>query len=203
LSPSGVSKRIGTMRRTANILIAAAIFCGLSPGGGDLRAAVVNADLRKKADLYDSIVRKIANRYVVDPALVHSIIAAESNYDRFAVSNKGALGLMQLMPETARTYGVSNAFDIAQNIEGGVKFLRDLLKAFPGRTELVLAAYNAGPEAVAKYEGVPPFAETKTYIARVKRYLREISPARRARIIETVDKDGRLIVTNDPRLAYR
>jgi soluble lytic murein transglycosylase-like protein len=110
---------------------------------------------------------------------------------------------MQLMPETARDYGVEDSFDVAQNIEAGVKYLKDLQKAYPGRTDLVLAAYNAGPSAVAKYDGVPPYAETKTYVAKVKSYLREISAKKRTAIYEIIDASGRRIVTNDPRLAYR
>ncbi len=121
---------------------------------------------------YETIVQTTAARHGVDTALVHSIIAAESNYDRLAVSGKGAQGLMQLMPETARDYGVRDVFDAAENIEGGVKFLKDLQNKYPNQTDLVLAAYNAGPAAVEKHGGVPPYRETKTYIARVKQNLR-------------------------------
>ena len=114
------------------------------------------------------IIRKIAGRYAgVDPALIHSIITVESAYDRFAVSDKGAQGLMQLMPETAKDYGVKNVFNAWENIEGGMKYLCDLLKTYPRRLDLVLAAYNAGRSAVAKYDGVPPYAETRDYVAKV------------------------------------
>ncbi len=187
--------------RTGRLLAAgvgAAVFLACTAG-----ATGLSGDLKRQAARYDPLVRQIASRYFVDPTLVHSIIAAESAYDRFAVSSKGAQGLMQLMPETARDYGVEDSFDIAQNIEGGVKYLKDLQKTYPGRTDLVLAAYNAGPGAVEKYDGVPPYAETKTYVARVKSYLKQMPAKRRTVIYETVDANGRLIVTNDPRLAYR
>jgi soluble lytic murein transglycosylase-like protein len=189
------------MRKTAKALVLAGLLWGtvLLP----CPAAGTGAEIQKKAASYDPIVRRISNHYVVDPALVHSIIAAESAYNRFAVSAKGAQGLMQLMPETARDYGAEDSFDAVQNIEAGVKYLKDLQKSYPGRTDLVLAAYNAGPKAVAKYEGIPPYAETKTYVARVNRYLRELSAAKRTPIYHTVDENGRRIVTNDPRLAYR
>lgn len=185
----------------AAVLACALLAAAVPPSA---RASGLGVDIQKKAESYDPIVRRIANQYVVDPVLIHSIIAAESAYNRFAISEKGAQGLMQLMPETAKDYGVANIFDAVQNIEGGVKYLKDLQKSYPGRTDLVLAAYNAGPKAVAKYEGVPPFAETKTYVARVKGYLREMAAVRkRTPIYEVIDEQGRRIVTNDPRLAYK
>jgi len=199
----GRPARMKMMRPSLRIFALA--FLAIQPllGPGAARAAGLSDEIRKGMARYDPLVRRIAGRYIVDPALVHSIIAAESAYDRFAVSTKGAQGLMQLMPETARDYGVDDSFDIAQNIEGGVKYLRDLQKAYPGKTELVLAAYHAGPKAVARFEGVPPYSETVTYVARVKDYYRRMAPSAKTRIIETMDKNGLRIVTNDPRLAYR
>ena len=155
---------------------------------------------------YETIVQTAASRHGVDTALVHSIIAAESNYNRWAVSGKGAQGLMQLMPETARDYGVRDVFDAADNVEGGVKFLKFLLNKYPNRMDLVLAAYNAGPSAVEKHGGVPPYPETKTYIARIKQNLRQAPKTKNSRIFEFRDKEGRLVITNDIRLvppAYR
>jgi len=150
---------------------------------------------------YDPLIREIAERHGLDPALVHCIIAAESDYNRFAVSAKGALGLMQLMPETARQYGVKNVFDAGENIEGGVKFLKDLQKTYDRQTDLILAAYNAGREAVTKYDGVPPFAETESYVGRVKRlYARESGGGNKTRIFSFRDSRGRLVITNDIRL---
>ena len=116
------------------------------------------------------IVENAAKAHDVDPLLVHSMIRAESNYNSEAVSNKGAEGLMQLMPSTARMLGVSDSFDPEQNIEAGVKYLK-YLKDLYKDDRLALAAYNAGPGAVAKYKQVPPYKETQSYVDQVgKRY---------------------------------
>lgn len=126
---------------------------------------------------YSAEVKRIAMKYEVDPALVRAVIHAESAFNVKALSNKGAQGLMQLMPGTAKDLGVRNAFDANQNIEGGVKYLAGLLKQFDGDIKLAIAAYNAGPNAVKKYNGIPPYAETKVYVERVgilhQRYRRE------------------------------
>jgi len=100
--------------------------------------------------------------------LVHSVIQAESNYNPLAVSPKGAQGLMQLMPSTARRFGVANSFNFAENIEGGVRYLRYLLTLF-GDQKLAVAAYNAGEEAVIRHGGVPPYAETRNYVRAVSK----------------------------------
>jgi soluble lytic murein transglycosylase-like protein len=105
--------------------------------------------------------------YSVPPNLVHAVIQVESGYDERAVSRTGAKGLMQLMPETARRFNVSDPFDARQNIEGGVRYLRQLLDQFP--LKLAVAAYNAGESAVRRFRGVPPYAETRGYVARVLR----------------------------------
>ncbi len=166
------------------------------PGGADAAGGALKI-------AYDPLVRPIAARYAVDPQLVHSIIAAESDYNRFAVSTKGALGLMQLMPETVKDYGVKDAFDPAANIEGGVRHLKNLTNVYGGRTDLVIAAYNAGRTAVDRYDGIPPFQETQFYVHKVQSlYVRETAP-KKGRIIEFRDASGRLIVTNDVRLAAR
>jgi len=116
---------------------------------------------------YATEVNRIAIKYDIDPALVRAVIHAESAFNAKALSNKGAQGLMQLMPGTAKDLGVGNAFDANQNIEGGVKYLAGLLKQFEGDIKLATAAYNAGPNAVKKYNGIPPYAETKVYVERV------------------------------------
>ena len=116
---------------------------------------------------YVEIVDQMARAYQVDAELIHALIRTESNYNASAVSHKGAVGLMQLMPATARRYGVVDPRDAAQNIRGGVQYLRDLLDAFHHNLTLTLAAYNAGEGAVAKHGGVPPYAETTAYVARV------------------------------------
>ena len=119
----------------------------------------------------DDVVGEVAARHGVDPLLVHAVIHVESRYDRFALSPKGAQGLMQLIPSTARRFGVGNSFNTRQNIEGGVKYLRHLQDRYRDPW-LVLAAYNAGEEAVERYRrAVPPYPETQNYVYLVaKRY---------------------------------
>lgn len=122
---------------------------------------------------YADLINAIAAEHGVDPALVKAIIRAESNFDQRAVSRKGAQGLMQLMPGTAGRYAVNNAFDPAENIRGGVRYLRTLQDRFPGQLHLAVAAYNAGENAVSRYNGIPPYAETRQYVARVFRFYGE------------------------------
>ena len=116
-------------------------------------------------------VDRIAQQNQLSPRLIHSVIQAESNYDPYAVSPKGAQGLMQLIPSTARRFGVSNVFDPADNIQGGARYLKYLLALYKGDESLALAAYNAGEGAVSRYGGVPPFPETQGYVAKVRRRL--------------------------------
>ncbi|MBT8366499.1 MAG: lytic transglycosylase domain-containing protein [Deltaproteobacteria bacterium] len=119
-------------------------------------------------------IRKAARRYKLSPSLIRGVIKAESNFQVSAVSQAGAQGLMQLMPATARELGVKNPFDIDQNIDGGSRYLRKMLTNFEGDIKLALAAYNAGPGTVRKYEGDVPYQETKQYIDRVLRYSRNV-----------------------------
>lgn len=126
-------------------------------------------------------IEEAARSFEISPLLVDSVVQVESNYDPFAISPKGAQGLMQLMPATARRFGVSNTFDPRQNIEGGVRYLKFLQNTFQD-DQLAVAAYNAGEKAVAKYGGVPPYAETVSYVAKVgKKY----SQAQRAAVKST------------------
>ncbi len=119
---------------------------------------------------FEGIVRSASYRYDVDPYLVLGMIRVESNFNAFAVSHKGAKGLMQLMPGTARLYKVDDVYDPVQNIYGGVGYFRLLLDRFDGNVQLALAAYNAGPGAVAKYNRIPPYPETRNYVRRVMGY---------------------------------
>ena len=131
-----------------------------------------------------TLVDQIAQQHDVDRDLVHSMIRVESNYDPFAVSNKGALGLMQLVPATARRFGVADVFDPAQNVEGGVRYLKYLLDLYEGDHRLALAAYNAGEGTVERYRGVPPFRETRDYVYRVGKALDETREAKKQRDAE-------------------
>jgi soluble lytic murein transglycosylase-like protein len=119
--------------------------------------------------LFNEMIQSAATRYHIDADLVRAVIKVESDFNSNARSNKGAMGLMQLMPETARLHNVLNAFDPNANIEGGVRHLRTLLGRYQGDIELSLAAYNAGVNAVEKHRGIPPFAETREYVRRVLR----------------------------------
>src|ERR1700689_3148983 len=120
-----------------------------------------NADFGAR---YANLIHASAQKHGMDANLIAHVIAAESNFEARAVSRKRALGLMQLLPETAARYAVANVFDPAQNIEGGAHYLKDLLARYGGNLKLALAAYNAGPEMVDRYRGVPPFAETQNYV---------------------------------------
>ena len=113
---------------------------------------------------FSQTVDRIAAQHELPAALIHSVIKVESNYNPWAVSPKGALGLMQLIPSTARRFGVSDAFDPVENIRGGAKYLKYLLDLYGGDYALTLAAYNAGEAAVARYGDVPPFPETRNYV---------------------------------------
>ncbi len=120
----------------------------------------------------EALIRRTARRYRVDPALVKAVVAAESNFDTLAVSHKGAQGLMQLMPATAKEMGVQSPFRPSENIQGGVRYLKTLLERYDD-VDLALAAYNAGPVAVDRFGGIPPYEETETYVKRVMRYYRK------------------------------
>lgn len=123
---------------------------------------------RLHTDQYTDLIASAARDYDVDVALIRAIIHAESGFNPYARSNKGATGLMQLMPGTAADMGVANINAVEDNIEGGVKYLAMLLSQYKGDVTLATAAYNSGPANVDKYGGVPPFAETQTYVERVK-----------------------------------
>ena len=147
--------------------------------GASGRIVIVNENLAQRArrlstklaDLPDESLEPMIARHSdaqsLDPKLVRALIQAESGYNVKAVSNKGAIGLMQLMPETASELNIRDPYDPDENIKGGTKYLRQMLDHFAGKVELAIAAYNAGPGAVEKHGGIPPFAETRDYVKRV------------------------------------
>lgn len=124
------------------------------------------AKLRNRRSAYDSVIDRYGVQYGVDPVLIRAVIQVESDFNPRCVSRKNARGLMQLIPETAKRYGVADVFDPEQNIRGGVKYLADLLQMFPNDVPRALAAYNAGENAVLRYGGIPPYEETATYVKR-------------------------------------
>jgi len=153
----------------------------------------------------DRIVRDAAERHNLDPALVKAVISTESGWNPLAVSRKGAVGLMQLIPETAQRFGVGNSFDPAQNVEGGTMYLKTLLDRYNGDLNKSLAAYNAGERAVDQSGGVPAIPETQRYVQKVTdEYFRpgmghDSSPGDPSRSIvrEEVDSSGRVVFTNE------
>ena len=147
------------------------------------------------------LIERIARKHGMDPELVRAVARVESNYDPTAISPKGALGVMQLMPETARRFGVADAYDPTQNIEGGVRYLRFLRDSFPGNLSLVLAAYNAGENAVRRHGGIPPYQETRDYVRKIRRlYGRDLpdtaGSAVKPDIVSYRDSAGRRVYSN-------
>jgi soluble lytic murein transglycosylase-like protein len=147
----------------------------------------------------DALIEDAAQRHNVDPNLVRSMIRVESNFNTRAVSRKGALGLMQLMPATARELNVKNPLDPAQNVDGGVRHLKGLLNEFNGDIQLSLAAYNAGEGAVKRKGGIPNYKETRNYVKRISELYggTNAAGAGRSQIRVSVDAEGRRIYTND------
>jgi len=158
----------------------------------------------------NTIVTDVSAEHGVDPLLVHAIIKAESGYNQYALSPKGAQGLMQLIPATAKHYGVSNVWDKRQNVEGGVRYLRHLMTQF-NDMRLVLAAYNAGEGAVFQYRGIPPYEETQEYVYRVGRNYGELRRSRKPQLqqaravkpAEPVHRPVETIVDSEGRIHLR
>lgn len=146
-----------------------------SSGTGEIQTGGAIGQITPGKDIapWISVIEEKASQYGVDPALVAAVMTQESGGNPRVVSSVGAIGLMQLMPETAKGLGVSNPFDPIQNIEGGTKYLADLLREFNGNLVFAVAAYNAGPGAVQMYKGVPPYQETQNYVRKVIGYFFE------------------------------
>ena len=157
----------------------AATFIVTQPASHLERLEPVEAE-SPDGDPYERIIRRLAGRFGVEPALVKAVIRAESGFDRQAVSSAGARGLMQLMPGTAKLHGCRDVYDPEQNIEAGVRHLHLLLERYGDDLPRALAAYNAGSEVVDRHRGIPPITETVDYVSRVLRYRRRYLEAAEA-----------------------
>jgi soluble lytic murein transglycosylase-like protein len=149
---------------------------------------------------YANIINSACGKHGVDPSLVHAIVKVESDFNPYAVSRKGAMGLMQLMPETASSMKVRNSFSPDENIEGGVKYLRYLLDRYEGNISLALAAYNSGETAVKKWGTIPPFKETQEYVRKIMQIYNGTGKAFAPRytIYVGTGADGTILFTDNP-----
>ncbi|MDH4027609.1 MAG: lytic transglycosylase domain-containing protein [Nitrospirota bacterium] len=147
---------------------------------------------------YDYIINRKSVKYNIKPAIIRAVITAESNWDTRAVSKKGAIGLMQLMPTTARDMRIDDPYDPEQNIEGGTRYLRLLLNRFNENLHLALAAYNAGPERVARTGGIPSISETRNYVKTVLSIYKGRAGGNVSGIEKVVSDNGTIIYTNTP-----
>lgn len=132
--------------------------------------SVIPGNKSKLMELIDKNITAASNKYNIDANLIKAVIKQESDFNPYSLSSAGAQGLMQLMPGTADALNVKDPWDISQNIDGGARYLRDQLNSFGGDIKLALAAYNAGPNNVTKYKGIPPFTETQNYVVKVLNY---------------------------------
>ena len=147
---------------------------------------------------YDHIIDRKAIKYDIEPAIIEAVITAESNWDPKARSNKGAIGLMQLMPGTAKDMKISDPYNPEENIEAGTRYLRYLMNRFDDDLDLALAAYNAGPSRVEKAGGIPSIKETRMYVKSVKSFYQGYSRNKITPIYKFTFKDGTLLYTNNP-----
>ena len=147
---------------------------------------------------YDQIIESKSLKYNIRPSLINAVITVESDWDPEAISKKGAIGLMQLMPSTAKDMQIENPFDPEENIEGGTRYLRYLLNRFNEDINLALAAYNAGPGLVERFGGIPSISETKNFVKKVISISKDNDHAKTPRIYKVTYKDGSTIFTNTP-----
>ncbi len=167
-------------------------------------SAYMGAEEAANREKIVQMIREVSARYNVDPALIRAVMQTESNWNSTAVSRKGALGLMQLVPGTAQQLGVNNAFDPKQNLDAGVRYLHTLLERYNGDLDKALAAYNAGPGAVDRARGVPRYRETREYVHKVTNSYFQPGSNRLPRAFDaphpihrTVEEDGRVVFTNE------
>lgn len=165
---------------------------------GDHYKKIISEDVFHTQASYDHMIRSASHKYGIEPSLIEALITVESNWDSAAVSNKGAIGLMQLMPETATDMKIINPYDPGQNIEGGTRYLRFLLDRFKGNLDLALAAYNAGPTTVEKSGGIPAIAETRKYIKKVLSIHNNRHTKPNAIIHTILNDDGSILFTDNP-----
>ena len=183
--------------RTMSILREEEEVSGKSPAGYGYRYASTTVSYGNSGAISETI-RQAAHHYGVDSRLIEAMVQVESRFEPFAVSRVGAMGLMQLMPETARQLGVANPFDIEENIYAGVRYFKSLYNRFNGNLRLSLAAYNAGPAAVEMYGGVPPYPETMSYVEKIIRLFREPCGQTASGTPLRVERSsGGLVITNE------
>jgi len=172
------------------------------PEGGSYRKVMSEKKKLQTRDDYNEIIQSLSSEYNIEPSLIKAMITVESNWNYNAVSHKGAIGLMQLMPSTAKDLEVSNPFDPEENIEGGIRYMRFLLDKF-NDLPLALAAYNAGPRRVESSGGIPAITETKQYVKKVLSIYNEKSyNVAETRIYKVTLEDGTVLFTNTP-FAYQ
>ncbi len=159
---------------------------------------IISENVSHKRAGYDHIIRSASDKYDIEPSLIKALITVESNWDAAAVSKKGAIGLMQLMPGTAADMQILNPYDPGQNIEAGTKYLRFLLDRFKGNLDLALAAYNAGPTTVEKSGGVPDIAETRKYIRKVLSMHSKRHTKPTTAVYTIVNDNGTILFTDNP-----
>ena len=170
-----------------------------------LSTLIFSKDISKENNTYlhmasiEKHINEYSFKYGLDPELIKAVIKVESNYNPNAVSSKGAVGLMQLLPSTAKLMGVNNPYNIKENIYGGCKYLKYLLEEFSGDLKLALAAYNAGKEMVLQYKGIPPFKETISYVKKVMNIYNG-SGLSDNKVLIKKGNNGRILITNMKKL---
>ena len=175
--PTRITSVVRADVRTGKLVRTMVVTAQPVPGSQPAPANAAASEARQAAAAMAPTVEQIAAEQSLPPELIHSVIKVESNYNPFAISPKGALGMMQLVPATARRFGVSDVFNPADNIQGGARYLKYLLDLYHGDYPLALAAYNAGEDAVARYRGVPPFPETRNYVNQVGKRVQDARKA--------------------------